>query len=283
MTNKESVNSKVAVIMPVRNEESLIQETLENLLQQELLPYRIIVINDGSTDKTSEILKKFSNIEVVNKETKSDSYLKKEIANTLNSGLELLQNDNDCDFIIKLDADHVLPKNYLLTIVSRMQSNPKIVACSGVIEGEYSISPRHSGRVVRYDFWKSLGLKYPVNYAYEDYLLLKAKSSGFEIKNFEDIITTTKRKTGSKYRNPQTFYNYGRGMKALGYAFFYVFGKSMLIFLKYPKGGINMMKGYLANDTELYEKELRDYVRKSQYHNIFHSDNVKRAQNILKK
>jgi len=283
-SQKDSIlNSKIAVIMPVRNEEEFVGNTLKNLLKQDLCPYRIIVINDGSTDKTSEILRTFSTIEVINRENKSDSYLKKEIANTLNVGLELLQNDSSCDFIMKLDADHILPETYLSTIVSRMKNNPKIAACSGIIKEEFSIEPRHSGRVVRYDFWKSLGLKYPVNYAYEDYLLFKAKSLGLEIKNFIDIVTTTRRKTGSRYTNPKTFYNYGRGMKALGYAFFYTFGKSILYFLKSPRGGINMMKGYFDKDTELYEKELRDYVRKSQYRNIFRLDNTKRIMNILKK
>ena len=276
-------NSKIAVIMPVRNEEQFITNTLNILLQQELKPYRIIVINDGSTDKTPEILKTFSTIEVVNKDNKSDSHLEKEMAHTLNSGLELLQNDSDCDFIMKLDADHILPKNYLSKIISRMMTNSKIVACSGIIKDEFTYVPRHSGRVVRYDFWKSLGLKYPVNYDDGDYLLFKAKSMGFEIKNFTDIVTTTTRKTGSRYKNPKAFYNYGRGMKALGYAFFYTLGKSTLYFLKFPKGGINMMKGYFDKDTELYEKELRNYVRKSQYQNIFSSDIFKRIKNILNK
>lgn len=69
MPNKKEaiLNSKIVVIMPVRNEENFNGDTLENLLQQELLPYRIIIINDGSTDKTGEILKTFPTIEVANK------------------------------------------------------------------------------------------------------------------------------------------------------------------------------------------------------------------------
>lgn len=69
MPNKKEaiLNSKIVVIMHVRNEENFNGDTLENLLQQELLPYRIIIINDGSTDKTGEILKTFPTIEVANK------------------------------------------------------------------------------------------------------------------------------------------------------------------------------------------------------------------------
>jgi len=47
-----SNNAKIAVIIIARNEENFIGKTIENLKNQELSPYRIIVVNDGSTDKT---------------------------------------------------------------------------------------------------------------------------------------------------------------------------------------------------------------------------------------
>ena len=68
MTQNEKITSaidtKIAVIIPVRNEEKFIGKTLTGLFNQDLQPYRIIVINDSSTDKTLEILEKFK-VEVI--------------------------------------------------------------------------------------------------------------------------------------------------------------------------------------------------------------------------
>ncbi len=66
--------SKVAVVLNARNEEDVIYETLKHILNQKLSPYRIIVINDGSTDKTGEIVAKFSNVEIINREKHTESF-----------------------------------------------------------------------------------------------------------------------------------------------------------------------------------------------------------------
>ena len=151
--------AKVAVVIIARNEENSIKKTIDCLKIQNLIPYRIIVINDGSTDKTGEILSQIENVEVINRPRREESYLaKKELANTINFGLEKLKNDHDCNFIMISGADAIYPKDYLSSIVERMRAQPKIAISSGIIEGEFSIEPRGAGRVVRYDFWKKIGL-----------------------------------------------------------------------------------------------------------------------------
>jgi glycosyltransferase involved in cell wall biosynthesis len=57
--NSDLQNIKVAVVMRAYNEEQFIEKSLISLLNQNFLPYRIIVVNDGSSDRTSEILKSF--------------------------------------------------------------------------------------------------------------------------------------------------------------------------------------------------------------------------------
>ncbi len=197
--NDSTKTTKVAVVIIARNEENSIKKTIDCLKMQDLVPYRIIAVNDGSTDKTGEILLTLENIEVINRQRREESHLaKKELANTVNCGLEKLQNDLDCEFIMISGADLIFPKNYLSLIVERMRTETKIAISSGMIEGEFSIEPRGAGRVIRYDFWKKIGLKYPVNYGFEAFLLLKAKSLGYEITSFQDLVIVTERKTGSK-------------------------------------------------------------------------------------
>lgn len=62
---------KVSVILPVYNVEKYIRKCLESLIQQELKEIEIIVVNDGSTDKSLDIINEFmkldNRIKLVNK------------------------------------------------------------------------------------------------------------------------------------------------------------------------------------------------------------------------
>jgi len=276
-----NINTKVAVVLNARNEEKVLSKTISTILSQDLLPYRIIVINDGSTDRTGEVALSFSKVEVINKEKREENYLaRKELAGTINEGLRKLHSDKDCEFVCMMGADILLPKNYIVDIISRMKKDPKIVIASGILKGEFSIEPRGGGRIVRCDFWRKLGFLYPENYGWEGYLVLKAQSMGYEVRSYSDIIFQTQRKTGTKFDSSRYFY-YGLALKALGYTGTYTLGKALLFFLKHPNGSYHMLRGYLSDYDDLYEPELRDYVRKSQK-NVLKSNVIKRFFKVLR-
>ena len=75
-----------------------------------------------------------------------------------------------------LGADHVLSSDYVSTIISKKWKKIILVIASGIIDGEFhkDTSPRGSGRIVRYDFWKKYGLEYPCWYGFESYIVYKA-------------------------------------------------------------------------------------------------------------
>jgi len=269
MNNKTS-ESYVAVVLNARNEEKHIEQTLIHLQNQDLKPYRIIVVNDGSTDKTEEVVSKFKEIEIVNRPKRKENFVaKKELAYTVNAGLAKLQNDKNCEYVLLMSAEILLPKDYLSKIISRMEEDSKLVITAGVVKDEFASVPRGPGRVIKYDFWKKLGLEFPVNYGYEAYQLWKAQSMGYKIASYSDIISETPRKTGSEY-NPKLYYYYGLGLKALGYTLPYTLARVCLFAKRKPKGAYNLLKGFFSNYNELYEPELREYVRKTQHYNILH-------------
>ena len=59
---------KLSILMPVYNEEKTIDEIIERVKNIDYNDKEIIIVNDGSTDKTKEILSKFSSedIKVIN-------------------------------------------------------------------------------------------------------------------------------------------------------------------------------------------------------------------------
>ena len=50
---------KVSIVMPVYNSEEFIQESIESILRQEQKAFELIIINDGSTDKTHECIQPY--------------------------------------------------------------------------------------------------------------------------------------------------------------------------------------------------------------------------------
>lgn len=81
---------------------------------QSVLPDKIIVVNDHSTDTTEEIIDQYSCSHSIIKKINSVSSVThmpgSKVVNAFNKGFELL--DQDFDIIVKLDADIILPPNY---------------------------------------------------------------------------------------------------------------------------------------------------------------------------
>lgn len=257
-----------AVIVPARNEEMFLSGTLSHLLRQTTKPKKVIVINDGSKDKTRNVALGFKEVEVIDVIRDNYEYAVHTpiLAQIVNQGLKKVLTDN-FEYVMIIGSDHLIPPYYLSTIIEIMKNDNKIAICSGQIKGEHSVVPRGSGRVVQYDFWKKIGLLYPENYGCETYLLIKAAMMGYKVKILNELVTTTQRKTG-KYYGRNTFRSKGKAIKALGYSHLYSTIKIALVTLKNPPAGISMIQGYLSSDVIPYDQDLRNYLKRIQHRRI---------------
>lgn len=63
-------NIKISIIVPIYNSEKFLSRCLNSIVNQTLKEIEIICINDGSTDKSGEILKEYNDnrIKIINKE-----------------------------------------------------------------------------------------------------------------------------------------------------------------------------------------------------------------------
>lgn len=264
------MSPRVAVVIPARNEENFIGKTLEALFNQHSRPSRVIVVNDGSTDMTASIASA-AGAEVVDMPDRGFNVHGTPIlAGVINRGLARIEEHDfgrPGDYVLILGADHILPPHYLTAVLDAMAENKRMVLCSGVIEGERSIVPRGSGRVVRADFWKSIGFRYPENYGFETYLVLKAQQLGYEVKVLKNLTTSTLRKTGRNYKK-SVYISYGKSLKALGYSKLYSAARIGLISIKNPRGGYYMLKGYFSKDVRTYDPELRSFLSSIQHQRI---------------
>lgn len=121
---------KISVIVPIYNAEKYIQRCLDSILMQADESIELILINDGSTDKSEEIIKTYF-------ETYKNiiKYIKKEnngVANTRNVGLE----NATGDYIIFVDSDDYIDKDLFKNIKQYIENDIDIIKYKAIIETE---------------------------------------------------------------------------------------------------------------------------------------------------
>jgi glycosyltransferase involved in cell wall biosynthesis len=124
---------KYYIVIPAHNEEAFISLTLQSLVSQTVLPAKVVVVNDNSTDKTAQIVldfaKEHSFITLVNKTSEAIHLPGSKVIQAFQKGFETL--DAEYDLIVKLDGDLILPDNYFETIIEHFQKDEKIGMAGG--------------------------------------------------------------------------------------------------------------------------------------------------------
>ncbi|OCA72858.1 glycosyltransferase [Chryseobacterium arthrosphaerae] len=123
------------IIIPAHNEEDNLSFTLDSLKLQSHRDFKTVVVNDGSTDRTPEIIKAYtgtdSRFETVNLQ-KSEHQPGSKVVHAFKSGLQTKAVD-EFDIICKFDADIILPEHYLETVVNAFTQNPEYGLTGGLL------------------------------------------------------------------------------------------------------------------------------------------------------
>jgi len=123
------------IIIPAHNEEENLPFTLDSLQQQSFKDFKTVVVNDGSTDRTAEVIRKYtdrdSRFQTVDLQ-KSAHQPGSKVVNAFKNGLKI-QDIDEFDIICKFDADIILPENYLETVESAFKNNPEFGLVGGLL------------------------------------------------------------------------------------------------------------------------------------------------------
>ena len=129
------IKLRFLIVIPAHNEEDNLAFTLDSLRQQRYKDFKVVVSNDGSTDRTSEIIKKYTDqdprFETINLQ-KSAHQPGSKVVNAFKKGLET-QDLDTFDIICKFDADIILSESYLETIEEAFRKNPKYGLVGGLL------------------------------------------------------------------------------------------------------------------------------------------------------
>ncbi len=119
----ENNKPTVSVVMAVHNGEDFIRETLNSIKAQTFTDFECIIINDFSTDSTSDILKEYESADPRFKVFENEVNLK--LAKSLNKGVELATGK----YIVRMDADDICLENRFYKQVEFMDANPDVGVC----------------------------------------------------------------------------------------------------------------------------------------------------------
>lgn len=129
------VTLDISIIIPVYNAQGFIEETVNSVLQQTLLPKEIILINDGSRDKSWDVLLKLSSeqkiVKIVNQSNSGPAV-------TRNRGVELAKND----WICFVDADDLLHPQRLEVAAVFSQNFDAVICDQEYFEDSKIINPK---------------------------------------------------------------------------------------------------------------------------------------------
>ena len=107
---------KFSIVIPLYNKENYIEKTLQSVFNQSYSNYEVIIVNDGSTDKSIDVVNQFSNenIKIINQTNQGASSAR-------NQGIAEASNQ----WIALLDADDIWLKNHLKELEKTINLLPK--------------------------------------------------------------------------------------------------------------------------------------------------------------
>jgi glycosyltransferase involved in cell wall biosynthesis len=258
-------------IVTCRNSESEIENAIISLLKQATKPRYIIVVDDGSTDNTPNILNRLKskndNIYVI---TNPDlGYDIGRVVRNWNSAINLAR-----DFELEKTDYHMISADdtqyeefYAEKIIRKMDEDKIIAISSGNYDNNSYATPHGAGRFVRNSFFNSVLGQYPEKMGYESVILQMSLYHGFKNLVNNDARFLHTRQLGSNHH----FYEFGASMRTLGYHPLFVLGRFMQCFVTGKPigrmGAIQMLYYYLSYKPKqmgydsMYDPEIRQAIR----------------------
>ncbi|CAN1533995.1 WcaA Glycosyltransferases involved in cell wall biogenesis [Flavobacteriaceae bacterium] len=269
---------KYYIIIPAHNEADFIALTLNSIVSQTLLPSKVVVVNDNSTDETASIVTEFSNahnyISLVNKTSEAIHLPGSKVIQAFHKGFETI--DADYDIIVKLDADLILPDNYFETIITHFKKDNKIGMVGGFADieknGQWILENltdkdhiRGAFKAYRKECFLQIGnLKPAMGWDTVDELL--CKFYGWKVITDADLKVKHLKPTGANYnktarfKQGEAFYSLGYGfvITAIASAKLAIMKRKPLLFFDYIQG---FWKAKLSKKQLLVSDEQAKFIR----------------------
>jgi glycosyltransferase involved in cell wall biosynthesis len=275
----EMNNLPYVLITPSRNEARLIEETIKSVVAQTILPQKWVIVNDGSTDATAEVVAKHaaqhSWIELVNRPVRKDRNFAAKV-HAFNEGLQRVQGI-PFELIGNLDADISFGPDQFEFLIGKFAGNPALGVAGTAytqdggwdstrdsFEGEDSV--HGACQLFRYECFQGIGGYCANRLGGIDWIAVTtARMKGWETRNYPDRRFHHPRAMGTAEKGPLgAAFDYGKKDYFLGGSPVWELFRVAYRMTKRPfvLGGIALLSGYCMGVIRRVERPVsRDLMR----------------------
>ena len=282
---------KYALVTPAKNEEAFIERTLASVVAQTIKPVQWIIVSDGSTDSTDDIVRRYAKdysfIQLLRREGEGRNFGNKVYA--FQEGYEALQSF-DFDFIGNLDADIELPSDYYESILAKFSADKQLGLAGGarldLCEGKF-IEVRCAKNSVggpfqlfRKSVYDAIGGYIPLKLGGIDAVAeIMVRQHGWKVRTFTDVVSRHYRCTGTaKGSRIKASFRGGKKLYVIGYHPLFELVKLLKV------GGIHAffrhcseLAGYTLAAVLRYERQVPDDVVE-----YLHQEQLDRLKHLIR-
>jgi glycosyltransferase involved in cell wall biosynthesis len=206
------MNSPCYVLLTAAyNEESFIAETIESIVSQTVLPTKWVIVSDGSSDRTDEIVQRYANVHQFIKCLRVERTQPRGVGSKINA-LSLAHNEvesTDYQFVGNVDADVSLQRDYFETLLARFEREGTLGITGGMVYERQGrefrarlsnsvSSVAHAAQLVRRECYRAIGGYRALKYGGEDwYAEVDARMKGWHVEAIANLAIMHHRVTGS--------------------------------------------------------------------------------------
>ena len=268
-----------AVVSPVRDEAEHFARTAESIVAQTHRPLRWVVVDDGSTDDTREIVERYALrhhwIEVISAQSEHERARGAPIVRAFQRGLDTFEQRPEV--VVKLDGDLFLPPHYFEWVAATFARDPRAGIVGGVAlipEGGRWVPERGNllnvngvAKAYRVACLDEIGGLRP-SMGWDGIDEYGARARGWNVRVLTELTLLHYRPRGSKQKALRARWEEGRGNAYMGYLPSWLLVRAAYrSFVERPPiiGGLALLAGYACArirrlpqiDDEAARAELR--------------------------
>jgi glycosyltransferase involved in cell wall biosynthesis len=285
---------KHIVIMPAHNEADLIGRTLQSIVDQTERPDRLIVVDDGSTDTTADIVRGFMKdnpwIEMIPGGQRG-SGRRYRVVEVFNHGYERVRAER-VDYISKIDADLIFPRDYFERLFRAMDADRTIGAAGGMLE-EVAANGRHHRlrmpnnhvpgpvKTIRKHVFEEMQGFVPM-LGWDIIDLVKIRSLGYQTMCIQNLVVIHQRQTAAATGILKGNVRMGHGAYVIGTHPLFALGRAIYRMLEppYVLAGLALGYGYFRSwfkrAEQMPDPGLIRALQAEQLHRLVHFNKLPR-------
>jgi glycosyltransferase involved in cell wall biosynthesis len=284
--------TRYVIITPVRDEETFIEATIESVSRQTVRPAEWVIVDDGSTDRTGEILDKVASqvpwVRVVHRPNRGFRKSGGGVMEAFHDGYNAI----DCidwDFLVKLDGDLSFPAEYFEKCFEYFRRDPHLGIgggeihhdCLGELKPEENprFHVRGATKIYRKSCWEAIGGLWTAP-GWDTIDEVKANMLGWKTYTFSDLHLLHHRLTGTGEGLVRDRVKHGMVCYVSGYHPLFVMASCIhrIIQKPYIIGSLaiayGFLKGHLTHAPRFDDRPYVTYIRGQQLRRLCGMDTI---------